>query len=317
MTDTVRRRSMTHLFFHCVLLCTVVFLSTINGLQTAWLIRKSKNSLSRCQPLMSSHPINNLDPSSVRYFINLTNGIEAIPLLQERGITMDQIHFFRLQSTHCESRNYHAIIEHLDYNLLLSLALGYVVILLDFGCRGSKVSDHRDGIPRSYWWGIEWIKFVLNDIWDLETRDDIPMVRGCNVQKAFADEIKGLPKDLRRKIKYLRPYLRSSRIHLYPVYAKTIKDGDKEYYSEVLKTSVEHETKDIHLLKTMPRSLVDSYVQQQFVPPDMYIYRSSDFEGFGRNALSSTSTNDDTMNNSTMDVTDGVSGSINHEMAED
>ena len=255
--------------------------------------------------MTSSDPIINLDPSSVRYFINLTNGIEAIPLLQERGIAMDQIHFFRLQSTHCESRNYHAIIENIDNNLLLSLALGYVVILLDFGCRGSKVSDHRDGIPRSYWWGIEWISFVLNDIWDLETRGQIPMVRGCNVQKAFADELKGLPKDLRRKIKYFRPYLRSSRIHLYPVYAKTTNDGDKAFYAQLLKTSLEHDTKDIHQLETMSRQLVDSYVQQQFVPPDMHIYRSSDFEGFGRNAIS-TNINEVTTCSSTPSFTNTI-----------
>ena len=296
--------------FSFVSLCTVL-LST-NGWQTTSFIRKP-GSWSRCK-MTSSHPIN-LDPSSVRYFINLTNGIEAIPLLQERGIAMDQIHFFRLQSTHCESRNYHAIIENIDYNLLLSLALGYVVVLLDFGCRGSKVSDHRDGIPRSYWWGVEWIKFVLNEIWDLETRGEIPMVRGCNVQKAFQEELKAMPKDLRRKIKYFRPYLRSPRIHLYPVYAKTTKDGDKPYYANLLKTSLEHETKDIHLLETMPRQLVDSYVLQQFVPPHMHIYRSSDFEGFGRNAVSTT-TNDDVIDSSTTVATNVVPTiSINHETA--
>ena len=196
---------------------------------------------------------------------------------------MDQISFFRLQSTHCESRQYAAILENLDNHLLLSLALGYIVVLFDYGCRGSKVDDHRDGIPRSYWWGIEWITFALNHFWDLENRDDAPMVRGCNTRKAFEEQLYALPKDVRRRIKYFRPYLRSRRrIHLYPVYAKTDRDGDKAFYAGLLKNAVETEAPPVQALEHMPRSEVDAFVQHHLVPDGLHVYRNADFKGFGR-----------------------------------
>ena len=223
--------------------------------------------------------------TSVRYFINLTNGIEAVDVLRRRGVRMDAISFFRLQSTHCESRQYTAILENLDNHLLLSLALGYIVVLFDYGCRGSKVDDHRDGIPRSYWWGIEWITFALNHFWDLETADgtNVPMVRGCNTRRAFEEQLYALPKDVRRRIKYFRPYLRDRRrIHLYPVYAKTEHDGDKAFYASLLHGAVDQEAPDVQALMHMPRGDVDAFVQHHVVPDGLHIYRSSDFEGFGR-----------------------------------
>ena len=240
----------------------------------------------RCALQEGTFAEHNIDPACVRYFINLTNGIEAIDVLRKRGVTMQQINYFRLQSTHCESRNYQAIIENLDYNLLMSLALGYIVVIFDYGCRGSKVEDHRDGIPRSYWWGIEWITFCLNHFWDLQGQDDAPMVRGCNTRHAFEEQVKALPKDLRRRLKYFRPFLRSNRIHLYPVYCKTDKDGEKEYYAAMLKGAVDADIpREGHIgdLEDMPRANIDRFVQQQVVPENMFLYRSSDFEGIGRN----------------------------------
>ena len=48
-------------------------------------------------------------------------------------------------------RNYEGIIENLDYNLLMSLALGYVCVIYDYGSRGNGMEDQREGIPRAYW----------------------------------------------------------------------------------------------------------------------------------------------------------------------
>jgi hypothetical protein len=49
-------------------------------------------------------------------------------------------------------RNYEGIIENLDYNLLMSLALGYVCVVYDYGSRGNAMSDEREGIPRAFWY---------------------------------------------------------------------------------------------------------------------------------------------------------------------
>jgi hypothetical protein len=151
---------------------------------------------------------------------------------------MEQISYFRLQSTHCEMRNYEGILENLDYNLLMHLALGYICVVFDFGCRGSAVDDEREGIPRAYWWGTEWIRFVLDHFWNLEGAEDpTRMVRGYNAKSTFEEKVKHLPKDIKRRIKYFRPYVQTKRIHLYPVYSKTDKDGEREYYAALLSSS--------------------------------------------------------------------------------
>lgn len=62
------------------------------------------------------------------------------------------LQYFRLQSTHCEMRNYEGIIENLDYNLMMNLALGYVCVVYDYGSRGNGMEDEREGIPRAFWY---------------------------------------------------------------------------------------------------------------------------------------------------------------------
>lgn len=63
-----------------------------------------------------------------KIFINLTNGIEAIPEL-----AISDISFIRIQSCHCERQKFELIIDNLDYNFLMYLALGYECIVYDFG----------------------------------------------------------------------------------------------------------------------------------------------------------------------------------------
>jgi hypothetical protein len=56
------------------------------------------------------------------------------------------------------------------------------------------------------------------------------MVRGYNSNKIFENQMKILPKNLKRRIKYFRIYLKTKKIHLYPVYSKTDKDGERYVY---------------------------------------------------------------------------------------
>ena len=53
------------------------------------------------------------------------------------------------------------------------------------------------------------------------------MVRGYNCRKVFEEQVNMLPKDLKRRIKYFRIYLKTNRIHLYPIYSKTDRDGER------------------------------------------------------------------------------------------
>ncbi|GIL68503.1 hypothetical protein Vafri_21771 [Volvox africanus] len=65
-----------------------------------------------------------------RHFVNLTNGIEALPMLHELNLPYS---FVRIQSTACEQQNLEALVAELDANLLLSLALGHWWV----GCQAS------------------------------------------------------------------------------------------------------------------------------------------------------------------------------------
>ena len=63
------------------------------------------------------------------------------------------------------------------------------------------------------------------------------MVRGYNSRKIFEDQVKLLPKDLKRRLKYFRVFLQTKRIHLYPIYSKTDRDGER-LFKEILLLSM-------------------------------------------------------------------------------
>ena len=120
----------------------------------------------------------------VRHFINLTNGLELLGELIELGHDPDSIAFCRIQSSHCERCDFAAVLQNLDHNLLLRLAMGDVVVVYDCGSRGMswpkpKIKDgpsddqakaeaedgggggsefEREFIPRALWWGLEWTR---------------------------------------------------------------------------------------------------------------------------------------------------------------
>ena len=60
----------------------------------------------------------------MRHFINLTNGLEALPALEAAGVAPEHVSFVRVQSSHCEANNHYGVLENLDHNLLMHLALG-------------------------------------------------------------------------------------------------------------------------------------------------------------------------------------------------
>ena len=90
--------------------------------------------------------------SPTRHYINLSNGIEAIGPLLEAGLLPDHVRFCRVQSSHCEAQDFNAILQNLDHDLLMHLALGFDVRVYDFGSRGNFWQDsHEDGpkyVPR-------------------------------------------------------------------------------------------------------------------------------------------------------------------------
>lgn len=84
-------------------------------------------------------------------YINLTNGIEAIPILSEG------YHFIRIQSTQCEQKHWDRVIQELDYDFLINAALGNECVIYDYGARKPNA--------RAMYQGVEFIKYVLHRRW--------------------------------------------------------------------------------------------------------------------------------------------------------
>ena len=125
----------------------------------------------------------------VRHFINLKNGIEAVPTLH--AMNVHDYAFCRVQSTMCEVGDMEKVLcgefilwairlglvwaiimrrrvlfTELDANLLVSLALGYSCVVYDFGSR-----DKKRGVPRALWYGTEFVRYALDWYW-FDAKDD-------------------------------------------------------------------------------------------------------------------------------------------------
>lgn len=81
----------------------------------------------------------------VVHCINLTNGLEGLPVLRRLGFEMEDLVFMRLQSTKAEQHDMEYMLAHLDHHVLWNLALGNVVIIYDTGSRGTLMADGSPG----------------------------------------------------------------------------------------------------------------------------------------------------------------------------
>ena len=150
---------------------------------------------------------------TIRY-ANLTNGIEVLPVHRR---------FVRIQSTACEQKRWSFIIEDLDNDLLLHLALGYRCVIYDCG---------HNGEPRALWQGLPWIRYVLERTWLGQTTP--ALVRGHKVESYFAEQYEMLSVRAKRKLRYFRKFLTSTEIALEGRWFRTERDGDYRYYCQIL-----------------------------------------------------------------------------------
>ena len=150
-------------------------------------------------------------------YLNLTNGIEAL------RYTASPQRFIRIQSTACEQKRWDFILQDLDYDFLLSLALGRRCAIYDFG---------HTGTPRALWQGVEWIKYALTRNW--LKAEYKPIVRGHNASGYFADQYANLEARTLSKLKYFRKFVQTETIDLEVIAAPTTHDGQYAYYAELL-----------------------------------------------------------------------------------
>ena len=167
--------------------------------------------------------------SIVHNYINLTNGVEAIPTLQ------GDYRFIRIQSTICEQRLWDRLIQDLDYDFLMNLALGHKCVVYDFGA--------RKPIPRAVYQGLEFVKYVLNRRWlnkeyitNVNRSKNKERKNNCN--DYFYKCYEQLEDRTKKKLDYFLPYINTDVIDLKCVTNCTEHDGDKDFYREVLKKAV-------------------------------------------------------------------------------
>lgn len=153
-----------------------------------------------------------------KHFINLTNGIEAIPFL-------DDYSFIRIQSTMCENKDWEGIINTIDSNFLMCLALGYDVVIYDYTSKKNKE------MPRALYQGLEFIKYILYKRWF--GKEYTPMVRNHNCLNYF-EGIK-LSRSAKRRIDYFKKFLMTDRLKIRVSTGYTKYDGKPLYYHQILK----------------------------------------------------------------------------------
>jgi len=160
---------------------------------------------------------------SRQIYLNLTNGLEALPLFKDHNYKVT-----RIQSTACEQDRLVFIISDLDNGFLFDLAAGKECIVVDF--------SNKHVLSRALWQGIPWIEYVLNRVWfDKET---VPMVKGKNVQEYFNYKYHSIPPRILKKLKYFRKFLTTNEIKLEVLGGITTNDGDYEYFRDITKESL-------------------------------------------------------------------------------
>ncbi|KAK9852863.1 hypothetical protein WJX84_010876 [Apatococcus fuscideae] len=167
-------------------------------------------------------------PSSLhecQHFINLTNGVEAMPLLTRMGL---QHSFCRIQSTALEQKRFEVLMSELDANLLLSLALGKICLVYDLGSR-----NRVQGVPKAVWYGLEFIRYALEMLW--MRRSGEVFLRGVRCTANFQKYLEQLSTPLTRRLKYYRRFMDPNlqHIQLYGVFKLTTRDGDLEFHRNV------------------------------------------------------------------------------------
>ncbi|MDR0926303.1 MAG: hypothetical protein LBO69_00870 [Ignavibacteria bacterium] len=166
-----------------------------------------------------------------KIFINLTNGIEA---LERYGLALDAVHFVRIQSTYCENHSWDKMLQTLDSDFLMWLALGYECVVYDFGA-GNETS-------KAAYYGLEWLKYVLERRWF--GREYIPLLKGRNVvTEQFHKYYRELDKKTKRQMDYYKKFLMTEELHLTAVTAATMHDNQPEYYCEILRDKLDEKLK--------------------------------------------------------------------------
>ena len=165
-----------------------------------------------------------------KYFINLTNGIEY--LKDHPGLDYS---FIRIQSTYCEQKHWNKLIDELDYNFLMSLALGYNCIIVDYGSRSKSKK-----LSRAQWQGLALVKFILSKRWF--GKDIDIYFQNRKLSDYFSEVYKTkITKANKKKLDYFKKFLFTDELKIECMGGFTDKDGKNDFYREVLEERIHND----------------------------------------------------------------------------
>lgn len=155
-------------------------------------------------------------------FINLTNGIQAISDYQ-----LTDYQFIRIQSSICESQNWERLIEQIDTNLLMHLALGDCCIIYDYSAN-KKVS-------RALYQGIAFLEFILERRWFNRNSPMIIRHMICN-DTYYEDAYQKIRRNklIKKKLDYFKKFLNIGNLNIIIKCDYTKYDSKYDKYKEMI-----------------------------------------------------------------------------------
>ena len=170
-------------------------------------------------------------------YINLTTGLEQLKEFQEKFKDGEaEFHFSHLQSTHLEQVNYKAFLNSVDNDMLMYLALDWPILFVDSGSR------YKDGIPRTIYQGLQFLKYVCTRMWFGVDEKDLCKVKCFNCHKFFQEKYAELfinsdTKDnqLCKKFKYFKKYaVPREYFNLVGISQISVFDGKPQEYLDIV-----------------------------------------------------------------------------------
>ena len=164
--------------------------------------------------------------ATTRHYVNLSCGAEALEALAAQGVGGDALRFVRVQSSHCENRDYGGVLASLDADLLLHLALGCRCRVYDFGSRRKRWPGEGLDlcVPSAIWWGLEVARYALSKLWGLASPPP-PLLHGHDSTREVDHAIARLPAPLSRRLKYYRRWVATPVLRLEGCFAPSALDG--------------------------------------------------------------------------------------------
>lgn len=146
----------------------------------------------------------------MKRYLNLTNGLAGQAYLYDG--------YVRIQSTACEQKRWDFILQDLDNSVLMYLALGEEVVIVDGGRKP----------PRAIWQGLEWIRYVLERWW----YGRVPKLTGRleSADGYFDDCYLNLDVRTAARLDYFKKFATSGKIRIWGHWIWTEKDGDYDYW---------------------------------------------------------------------------------------